>query len=139
MGRLGLVLCFLFLFVYSGVFGGPIFSKKRPPPPAPNGRPPVSGNRTPSGVWCVAMGGVSVKDLKSFIQGACTNPQYGLNCGNIVVGGPCYFNNVAKKQASYVLNLFFIRYHTCMARYGTLTPKDPSEGTCRFPLLNLNG
>ncbi|KAL7157583.1 hypothetical protein ABFS83_02G086900 [Erythranthe nasuta] len=93
----------------------------------------------PTRVWCVAKGDVSVKELRNLVQGACANRDYGLNCGNIAVGGPCYFKNNTKKQASYVLNLFYAKYNTYLAKYGTLTHKDPSEGSCRFPLPNRNG
>ncbi|KAK4427566.1 hypothetical protein Salat_1525500 [Sesamum alatum] len=149
MANWSLVLCLMILFLYEGVYAGNAFSKKRPPPalgrlpPRRSRSPPAAGHHRNgsalTNVWCVARGDVPNDTLEAFRQSMCKKSAFKQECrSKLEPGRPCYFDNNRRRQASYVLNLYFVKKHTCMATYGTLVEADPSDANCHFLLIRLN-
>ncbi|KAL3814614.1 hypothetical protein ACJIZ3_015882 [Penstemon smallii] len=96
-------------------------SKRRSPPPP-------SGN-----VWCVARPTEHSMDLARFKQSACKrNNTYGIDCRRTLPGRNCNFDGDFVMQTSFVLNLIFIKTHTCHFTYGYIVKLDPSTKKCHF-------
>ncbi|XP_051144012.1 glucan endo-1,3-beta-glucosidase 4-like [Andrographis paniculata] len=96
-----------------------------------------SGNLDSNGstVFCVARSGTDDGALRDGLNWACGHGQ--ADCTAIQQGQACYLPNTLQNHASYAYNDYYQKMHgsggTCdFGGSATLTPVDPSYGSCRF-------
>ncbi|CAH8334354.1 unnamed protein product [Eruca vesicaria subsp. sativa] len=101
--------------------------------------PPESDRRSPVGGssgkrWCVTKLGAETEALQRNIDYVCG---LGLNCGPIIVDGPCFLPNTVEAHAAYAMNLFYQtmgrhEFDCDFVKTGEITVIDPSYGDCQY-------